>query len=98
MLPATDAERELLACCAAPAWARAVAAARPYPGLGELVAAGGAAFQRLTWADVAQAMAAHPRIGQQPSGDGREAGWSRREQSAVADADEATRASSRSQA
>jgi 2-oxo-4-hydroxy-4-carboxy-5-ureidoimidazoline decarboxylase len=80
-LPPAEAERELLACCAAPTWARAVAGGRPYQDRLALRAAGDAAAQGLTWADVALALSAHPRIGQRPAGDGREAAWSRREQS-----------------
>jgi 2-oxo-4-hydroxy-4-carboxy-5-ureidoimidazoline decarboxylase len=84
-LPPAEAERELLACCAAPVWARAVAGGRPYPDRLALRAAGDAAAQRLTWADVALALAAHPRIGERATRGGQEAAWSRREQSGVAD-------------
>jgi 2-oxo-4-hydroxy-4-carboxy-5-ureidoimidazoline decarboxylase len=82
-LPGEQAERELLACCAAPAWARAVAAGRPYPDLAAVLAAADAAGARLGWGDVAEALAAHPRIGQRPAGSGREAAWSRQEQSGM---------------
>ncbi|MEV5409143.1 2-oxo-4-hydroxy-4-carboxy-5-ureidoimidazoline decarboxylase [Thermopolyspora sp. NPDC052614] len=85
-LAAADAERELLACCASRAWAAAVAAGRPYRSVAEAVAAGGARVRELGWDDVAEALAAHPRIGERPSGPGREAGWSRREQSGTAGA------------
>jgi 2-oxo-4-hydroxy-4-carboxy-5-ureidoimidazoline decarboxylase len=85
-LPPDEAERRLLACCAAPAWARAVAAGRPYPDVVALRAAGDAAVRELTWADVAGALAAHPRIGERAAGAGREAAWSRREQAGVTDA------------
>lgn len=84
-LPPAEAERELLACCAAPAWARAVAGGRPYPDRLALRTAGDAAARGLTWADVALALAAHPRIGQRAAGAGQEAAWSRREQAGVAD-------------
>jgi 2-oxo-4-hydroxy-4-carboxy-5-ureidoimidazoline decarboxylase len=84
MSPA-DAERELLACCAAPAWAREVAAGRPYRDVLALRAAGDRAARGLTWADVAQALSAHPRIGERPAGDDRESAWSRREQAGVAE-------------
>jgi 2-oxo-4-hydroxy-4-carboxy-5-ureidoimidazoline decarboxylase len=69
-----------------------VAAGRPYPDLVALRAAADAASRALTWADVAQALAAHPRIGHRPAGPGREAAWSRREQAGVAGADAAARA------
>ncbi|MFC0527013.1 2-oxo-4-hydroxy-4-carboxy-5-ureidoimidazoline decarboxylase [Phytohabitans kaempferiae] len=84
-LPSAEAERLLLACCAAPAWAEAVAAGRPYPDRMALHAAGDAAAQSLTWADVLQALSAHPRIGERPAGAGREAAWSRREQAGADD-------------
>lgn len=90
--PAADVERELLACCAEPSWARQVAAGRPYPDVAALVAAGDAALRRLPWTGIARALAAHPRIGERPVGSSREAAWSRREQAGVATADAATRA------
>jgi len=85
-LPADAAERELLACCAAPAWAKAVSDGRPYPDRVALRAAAEAAAKDLTWADVLQALSAHPRIGERPAGLGREAAWSRREQAGADDA------------
>jgi 2-oxo-4-hydroxy-4-carboxy-5-ureidoimidazoline decarboxylase len=90
-LPAPDAERELLACCASGAWARAVAAGRPYPDAAALAAAGEAALTGLTWPDIAEALAAHPRIGQRDQRSGREAAWSRREQAGVDGAGTAVR-------
>jgi 2-oxo-4-hydroxy-4-carboxy-5-ureidoimidazoline decarboxylase len=87
-LPPQQAERELLACCASPAWARHVAGGRPYPDIQSLVDAGGAAVESLPWEDVAEALAAHPRIGDRPAGDGRDAAWSRREQAGVAKAND----------
>jgi 2-oxo-4-hydroxy-4-carboxy-5-ureidoimidazoline decarboxylase len=84
-LPPAEAERELLACCAAPTWARAVAGGRPYPDRAALHTAGDAAARALSWADVAQALSAHPRIGERPAGAGREAAWSRREQAGAGD-------------
>lgn len=85
-LPAAEAERELLACCASPVWAAAVAAGRPYRSVAEAAEAGGERVAGLGWADVARALAAHPRIGEQASGESREAGWSRREQAGTAGA------------
>ncbi|MGC4879735.1 2-oxo-4-hydroxy-4-carboxy-5-ureidoimidazoline decarboxylase [Micromonospora sp. DT43] len=90
-LPAGDAERALRDCCASPAWARAVVASRPYPELQTLLTAGAEALAHLPWPEIAQALAAHPRIGQRADGDGRDAAWSRREQAGVADTDEPTR-------
>ena len=75
---APDAERELLALCAAPGWAARVAAGRPYAGIDALLAA---AERALSDADLDAAMAGHPRIGDRAAG-----GRSRSEQSAVGSA------------
>lgn len=75
-----DAERGLLGCCAAPSWAAAVVAGRPYPDVDAVVAASDEAFLRLDDADLDAALEAHPRIGE-PAG-----ATSRREQSGVAGA------------
>jgi 2-oxo-4-hydroxy-4-carboxy-5-ureidoimidazoline decarboxylase len=91
-LPDDEAERELLACCAAPAWACAVATGRPYQDLPALRAAADSALAALTWPDIVQALAAHPRIGQRAEGEAREAAWSRAEQSGMATAEEDTKA------
>jgi 2-oxo-4-hydroxy-4-carboxy-5-ureidoimidazoline decarboxylase len=80
-LPVAEAERELRAVCAAPRWAREVAAGGPYATVEALQAAAEAA---LTDADLDEAMAGHPRIGDRAAG-----GASRREQSGVASADAA---------
>lgn len=88
-LPPAAAEEALLACCASPGWAARVAAGRPYGTPSALVVAGVAAFDNLTWPDLAQVLAAHPRIGERPAGDSKEAAWSRREQSGVQGAETA---------
>ncbi|EEP74993.1 hypothetical protein MCAG_05320 [Micromonospora sp. ATCC 39149] len=82
-LAAQRAEDELAACCAVPRWAREIVAGRPYQNLAALLAAADAASARLTWPEVEQALAAHPRIGQRPVGQRREDGWSRGEQSGL---------------
>jgi 2-oxo-4-hydroxy-4-carboxy-5-ureidoimidazoline decarboxylase len=82
-LPVGAAEVELLSCCASPAWAHAVAAGRPYPDVAAVTGAAGAALARLPWPEVAQALAAHPRIGSRAAGERRDAAWSRREQAGV---------------
>jgi 2-oxo-4-hydroxy-4-carboxy-5-ureidoimidazoline decarboxylase len=87
-LPAERADQELLACCAAPAFARAVTAGRPFADRAAFLAAADAALRSLTWPDVAQALAGHPRIGERPAGADREAAWSRREQSGIEAGDE----------
>lgn len=82
-LPAAEAERELRSCCASAGWARQVAAGRPYPDLAAVCEAAVAAVAELGWPDLTEALAAHPRIGERAAGDGREAGWSRREQAGI---------------
>ncbi|MEV4113614.1 2-oxo-4-hydroxy-4-carboxy-5-ureidoimidazoline decarboxylase [Nonomuraea sp. NPDC049695] len=79
------AEEELLTCCASRTFAAKLAARRPYRDLGELTAAADAAVRELAWDDVLEALAAHPRIGERAAGGGREASWSRQEQSGLAD-------------
>jgi 2-oxo-4-hydroxy-4-carboxy-5-ureidoimidazoline decarboxylase len=91
-LRAADAEAALLACCASPVFARAVAAGRPYADAADLVAAVGAAVRGLDWPQVLAALAAHPRIGERPVGSGREFAWSRAEQSGVDGAGDEVRA------
>jgi 2-oxo-4-hydroxy-4-carboxy-5-ureidoimidazoline decarboxylase len=91
-LPVEDAERELLACCASPAWAAVVLAGRPYRDRAEVLAASERVLGGLAWGDVEQALAGHPRIGERAAGDGRAAAWSRGEQAGTASASEQTRA------
>ncbi|MFI1238424.1 2-oxo-4-hydroxy-4-carboxy-5-ureidoimidazoline decarboxylase [Nocardia salmonicida] len=81
-LPAVTAEEALLACCSAPRWARAVAAARPYATTESLAAAADAASASLDDADIDEALAGHPRIGDRPT-----SAASAREQSGVAGQD-----------
>ena len=87
-----DAEERLLACCASPDWARAVAAGRPYPDRAALHRHAGAALDGLGWPEIRTALDAHPRIGERPTGGGVEAAWSRREQSGMDAATAAVRA------
>jgi 2-oxo-4-hydroxy-4-carboxy-5-ureidoimidazoline decarboxylase len=79
------AEQELLACCSSRAFAAKVAALRPYDDLDELAATAEAAVRDLGWDDVLEALRAHPRIGERAAGQGKEASWSRQEQSGVED-------------
>ncbi|MFI9590756.1 2-oxo-4-hydroxy-4-carboxy-5-ureidoimidazoline decarboxylase [Nonomuraea sp. NPDC052265] len=78
--PREEAEAELLACCASRAFAAAVAARRPYAGRERLAEAAETAVRELKWPDVLEALEAHPRIGERPSGEGRESRWSGEEQ------------------
>jgi 2-oxo-4-hydroxy-4-carboxy-5-ureidoimidazoline decarboxylase len=77
-LPAADAVTLLLGCCAAPGWARQVAAGRPYPSVAGLLAAADSAWATREPGDLAAAMAGHPRIGERGL-----SGPSRQEQAGV---------------
>jgi 2-oxo-4-hydroxy-4-carboxy-5-ureidoimidazoline decarboxylase len=68
-LPPDEAEAELLACCAAPSWAAAVVAGRPYADRASVLAASADAFARMPAADLSAAIAAHTRIGDRGTGD-----------------------------
>jgi 2-oxo-4-hydroxy-4-carboxy-5-ureidoimidazoline decarboxylase len=85
------AEAELLACCAARRWADELIVRRPYHDLETLRRVSDRVFAELDWTDVEQALAAHPRIGERADGDGREAAWSRAEQSGAVGAAEELR-------
>jgi 2-oxo-4-hydroxy-4-carboxy-5-ureidoimidazoline decarboxylase len=78
---------ELLGCCAAPGWARRVAAGRPYGSLPDLLAGADAAWAAREPGDLDAAMAGHPRIGERGL-----PGWSRQEQSGVGEDAETSRA------
>lgn len=77
--PEQEAVATMLACCASRRFAAAMTAGRPYASQAAALAAAEAAFESLTWADVLEAMDAHPRIGARVSGQ------SAAEQSGVAD-------------
>ena len=86
-LPDQEARMELLACCGSRRWAARVSAGRPYADTGAVLTAADEAWDAATEADLREAFAAHPRIGEAERGGTQE----RREQAASADADEATR-------
>jgi 2-oxo-4-hydroxy-4-carboxy-5-ureidoimidazoline decarboxylase len=79
-LEADMAAAELLACCGSSAWARALAACRPFAGEEALVAAAERIWWDLAPEDWRQAFAAHPRIGE------RATGWAEAEQSGAREA------------
>jgi 2-oxo-4-hydroxy-4-carboxy-5-ureidoimidazoline decarboxylase len=90
-LPAGLAERELLACCSSARWAAEVTSRRPFASLDEILATSDQSVAGLTQADLAQALAGHPRIGDQSQAVERAAaGWSRQEQAGAHAADPAT--------
>lgn len=77
---------DLLSCCSSRRWAAEMVVGRPYGDVNQLVARSDRVFKALAWEDLRQALEAHPRIGDRAAGESREAGWSRDEQAAAADA------------
>lgn len=71
-------------CCASQRWIARLVASRPHCDLAGITSASDATVAELAWADLEQALAAHPRIGDRASGAERESAWSRQEQSAAA--------------
>jgi 2-oxo-4-hydroxy-4-carboxy-5-ureidoimidazoline decarboxylase len=64
------AEHDVLACCESHAFAKLIADRRPYPDPSALYTAIDTAFEALTWDDIVEGMAGHPRIGErEPAGD-----------------------------
>jgi OHCU decarboxylase len=64
-LPPEQAEAVLHGCCASRAWARQMAAGRPYDDPDALYAAADVVWDKLAPDDWLEAFAAHPRIGEQ---------------------------------
>jgi 2-oxo-4-hydroxy-4-carboxy-5-ureidoimidazoline decarboxylase len=60
LAPTADAVHTLLTCLRSPRWADRLAAHRPYPDLGSLLAAADEAAYDLTRAELAEALAAEP--------------------------------------
>ncbi len=99
-LPAGLVRPRLLACCSSTRWADEVASGRPYLSAGDLLARSDESVAGLTPADLEEALAGHPRIGERPgtgaaaggqdTGAGHAAEWSRQEQAGVQAADQAT--------
>jgi len=82
-LDAAAAREWLLVCLDVPRWAEAVAAGRPYSDVGEVEAAMTAASATITDAELEQALARHPRIGERADAAKHDAAHSTREQSGV---------------
>jgi 2-oxo-4-hydroxy-4-carboxy-5-ureidoimidazoline decarboxylase len=87
-LPDDAATQRLASCLQAPGWAASLLAGRPYPDRESLLATAYRFGVVLDDDDLASALSAHPRIGERPAGDGREAAHSRSEQGGV-DAEDA---------
>jgi len=90
--PPAAAAEVLTACLAAPRWVEALVAARPHRDVAGWLAAADTAYAALPDEDVLTALAAHPRIGAAPAGDGAHEASSRREQAAVTAAGDDVRA------
>lgn len=89
-LPADEARAELLSCCASPAWAEEMLAARPYRSVDEVMALNDRAVAGLSEAELDAALAGHPRIGERAAtSEGRD--WSSREQAGVSGAADGVR-------
>jgi 2-oxo-4-hydroxy-4-carboxy-5-ureidoimidazoline decarboxylase len=78
----------LTACLAVPRWVDDVVARAPYGSLAELLEVARAAATPLSPAEIDQALAHHPRIGEPPRGRGTAQDFSRAEQAASASGDE----------
>ena len=79
-LPAQEAENQLFACLASRRWAAEVVAMRPYRDVDNLLGTADITSGRLTDEEMAEAITAHPRIG---DGGGDAPASSEREQSRV---------------
>ena len=64
-LPDDSATAALTGCCSSQRWVDAVLAGRPYAAAEDLLVASDAAVAALTAADLHDALAAHPRLGEQ---------------------------------
>ncbi|SQJ22594.1 Uric acid degradation bifunctional protein [Serratia rubidaea] len=82
-LPLDEAIALLSSCVAVPDWASALVQARPYADRAALLARAGELMQHWGDAELQQAMSAHPRIGERPTGSQAHAALSRQEQASV---------------
>ena len=72
--PAADAAALLRPACASTRWIRRLVDGRPHESLDRLIGASDAAIGALSWPDIEEALAAHPRSGNRaPSGAGESA-------------------------
>ena len=74
---------ELRACLHIGRWVDEVADAAPYDSVAALLAVASEAASPLSPAEIDEALAAHPRIGEKPAGDGQAQRFSRSEQSSA---------------
>lgn len=87
-LPAEEAEKEILPCCGSFAWARQLAAGRPFADTDSLIMHSDYIWAGLSVADWDEAFSRHPRIGERNApntASAQSAEWSAQEQHGVAD-------------
>jgi OHCU decarboxylase len=95
-LPAEAAELEVMSCCGSAAWARHLAARRPFESVASLITASDEIWNRLETRDWLEAFSKHPRIGERKAPDvasERSTAWSVHEQQNVSAAGEAVQSS-----
>ncbi len=80
---ADEAKNQIAHCVALEAWAAALVAARPFASLDDLLRAGSELARRWDEQALSLALSAHPRIGENASGNSKEARLSRGEQQQV---------------
>jgi 2-oxo-4-hydroxy-4-carboxy-5-ureidoimidazoline decarboxylase len=93
-MPVEQAVSVILSCCGSRAWARGVAARRPFPNPSVLLAASDETWQNLARSDWMEAFQSHPRIGETQSQQAAPAQaevWSSQEQGRVKDAGDTIR-------
>lgn len=88
---AQEAAQKILSCCGSTAWARELAARRPFRDEASLIAASDDIWRKLPACDWLEAFAKHPRIGERKApliASTQSASWSAQEQQLVATAAE----------
>lgn len=88
-LPDDEVAAALQACAGIDSWVHVLAVGRPYDDPAHLLRTARAHAATWTPAEVDQALADHPRIGERPTGSGTAADLSRREQGGVDAGDDA---------
>lgn len=89
------AEEEFLKCCGSKNWAQQMVAARPYPGLNELITKANRVWWSLQPADWREAFHSHPKIGEKEAAAQTALAaqqWSEDEQSGIRDSAQQTSA------
>jgi OHCU decarboxylase len=86
LLPASEAEDELLKCCGSREWSRQVIGARPFESADDLIAKADRIWWALEPADWLEAFHSHPKIGEKKAAAklaARSQQWSEDEQSGI---------------